>query len=337
MEKQLLEALKKNAQMVQVVDAAGALQQLSAKPSPSAVYLTHHGFAQDDRVVQRVIEYARAGGRVVLGSHFAMDLGIDAFGPFFRKWQLPWTSGAFHRTTVALNPAGVPAPLRRSALFDAYSVKAVYLKNVKREHRIYVPARTSSVEGTFGEPGTPLTPALQDECPTAWAPVGKGFLGYVGDVNSEEESVRLVLEMCGVTISPGDLGARPCDVGVAWVGGKCTTLRDVYSERRLPVYTDARAPRPREGEVAARAVKRANLSKRKRIIAERLKEEVSLVRCPRCGWSRAHPLPGEQVFQAREERRSSKPLPSGSPGLWAKARLHEQSRRRLAETAAVRT
>lgn len=104
MEKQLLAALKKNANMIQVVDAAGALKQLSAKPSPSAVYLTHHGFAQDDRVVQRVIEYARAGGRVILGSHFAMDPGTDAPGPFFRNWQLPWTAGALHRTIVALAP-----------------------------------------------------------------------------------------------------------------------------------------------------------------------------------------------------------------------------------------
>lgn len=274
MEKQLLSALQKNAHLVQVVNAEGALKQLSAQPSPSAVYLTHHGFVKDDQVVRRVIEYARAGGRVVLGSHFSMDITPDQFGPFFRKWQLPWTSGAFHRTTVALNPAGVPAELRPSRLFDAYSVKAVYLKNVSKEHKIYVPASTSTVEGAFSEPGTPLTEALQNQCPAAWAPIGKGFLGYVGDVNSEEESVRLVLEMCGVAVRPGDLGPRPCDVGLVWQGGQCVTLRDVYSERQLPVRSDGRPPRPREMEVTARSVKRANLSKHKRIMADRLKEEV---------------------------------------------------------------
>ena len=82
-----------------------------------------------------------------------------------------------------------------------------------------MPAAMSTVESTFGEPGTLLAPALQDECPAAWAPVGKGFLGYVGDVNSEEESLRLVLEMCGAAVSHGDLGPRPCDVGLAWVAG----------------------------------------------------------------------------------------------------------------------
>lgn len=275
-EKQLFSALKRNALVLQSSNADTALKHLFRKPSPAAVFLTHPGFVHNEQIVQRLVEYAREGGRVVLGSQFSTHLQLDEFKPFFHKWNLPWDSGAYHRTTVALNPAGIPSTLQPSKLFDAYSMKAVHLKNVKSKHKVYVPTSGSCVETPSGEPGQPVSGSLLNECPAAWVPVGKGYLGYIGDVNSEEESTRLALEMCGITIKPGDLGPRTWDVGVTIGAGQVTPISETCAERHLPVYTKRAQLRSREKEVAVRSVKRANNSRRKRLVAERLKEEVML-------------------------------------------------------------
>ncbi|EPS98306.1 hypothetical protein FOMPIDRAFT_34045, partial [Fomitopsis schrenkii] len=138
------------------------------------------------------------GGRMIVGfSEFLNHLPLPQFEPFFRFWNLRWAAGAYHRTTSALNPAGIPSPLRPNALFAAYSMKAVHLRHVKAKHRVYVPLAPSCIEDQASQPGEAITGALLQECPAAWAPVGRGFVGFVGDVNAEEESTRLVLEMCG--------------------------------------------------------------------------------------------------------------------------------------------
>ncbi|TFY60955.1 hypothetical protein EVJ58_g4815 [Rhodofomes roseus] len=153
-------------------------------------------------------------------------------------------------------------------------MKAGHLKHVKKKHRVYMPTTASCIEEQFSQPGPLVTGSLLDECAAAWAPIGKGYLGYVGDVNTEEESIRLVLEMCGITIKPGDLGPRKCSVGMRIEpGGGRTPITETYGERLLPVRKELSRPRPREQEAAARSVKRANMSRRRRLTAELLKEE----------------------------------------------------------------
>ncbi|TFY57503.1 hypothetical protein EVJ58_g6978 [Rhodofomes roseus] len=272
-EQQLLSALNKNAVVQEVLDAKAALKRLSAKPSPAAIILTHPSVIHNDKVIHHLIAYARAGGKVIVGSQFSNYLPLDQLKPFFQKWELPWVAGVYHRTTIALTPDRVPSPLRSSKLFPAYSAKAVHLKHVKKEHRVYAPTTTSTMEEQFGQPGAPITGSLLEETAAAWAPIGKGYVGYIGDINSEEESTRLVLEMCGVTVKPGDLGPRKCDVGTYVEAGDLKPITDTYGERLLPTRQDLSKPRPREKEVAARSVERANMSRRKRLTAEVLKEE----------------------------------------------------------------
>ncbi|PCH35083.1 hypothetical protein WOLCODRAFT_58215, partial [Wolfiporia cocos MD-104 SS10] len=125
--------------------------------------------------------YTRAGGRVVAGFNFPVDLPPRDFLPFFQRWGLAWArkDGDRTRTTFALNPAGVPAPLRAAALARAYSTDAVPLDGVAPAHAVYAAAGPDS------------------GCAAAWARVGAGYIGYVGGLDAETESVRLVLEMCG--------------------------------------------------------------------------------------------------------------------------------------------
>lgn len=273
---QLLSALTKHTHLVHAPTAPSALTHLTSSPPPAAVLLTHPGAAQHEALVAALRDYVYAGGRAVVGlpallTHLAP--AQLALAPLFRTWDLRWAvpAGASEcrRTTAALNPAGVPAPLRPNALFAAYSAEAVHLAHVKAKHRVYVLVPPPSPRaGGKGEGEGAGAGAGAEGCPAAWAPVGRGFVGFVGDVGAEEESARLVLEMCGVRVDPGDLGPRRCPLGV---GGVAT-----YAERGLVVRAAEEYPprRAREEEVVVRAVRRAEVSRRKRVVAEGLKEEV---------------------------------------------------------------
>lgn len=278
MGQQIFSALSKHAQLVPATTSESAVTHLSTEPKPVAVLLTHPDVAQYEAVIDCLREWVNAGGRMIVGfPEFVSHLPLPQYESFFRLWNLRWAAGAFHRTTFALNPAGIPSPLRPNALFAAYSIKAVHLKRVKGKHRVYVPLAPSHIEDSASQPGEQVSGVLLEECSAAWAPVGRGFVGFIGDVNAEEESTRLVLEMCGLTLAPGDLGPRQCAVGMAFnPDGSMEPITETYGERQLVVRAKEDYPprRQREDEVAARAIKRANVSRQKRIVSEGLKEEV---------------------------------------------------------------
>lgn len=41
-------------------------------------------------------------------------------------------------------------------------------------------------------------PEIRDQAAVAMAPLGEGKIGYVGDVNNEEETRTVILAMCGL-------------------------------------------------------------------------------------------------------------------------------------------
>jgi len=43
------------------------------------------------------------------------------------------------------------------------------------------------------------SPVDQAQTPVAFTKIGDGSLGYIGDVNAEEESDNVVLAMCGIS------------------------------------------------------------------------------------------------------------------------------------------
>ncbi|KAK0491998.1 hypothetical protein EDD18DRAFT_1358419 [Armillaria luteobubalina] len=67
------------------------------------------------------------------------------------------------------------------------------LLNVVRNHRIYAPSSSSHVESKVFGPNE--IPVDVDEAPCAYGPVGRGWFGYVGDVNNEDGSTRVVMAM----------------------------------------------------------------------------------------------------------------------------------------------
>ncbi|KAK0201257.1 hypothetical protein DFS33DRAFT_1277539 [Desarmillaria ectypa] len=94
---------------------------------------------------------------------------------FFATWDLPWDLGSYFRTTVYLNHAENGVPLDGPP--ESYSLKSMMLLNV---------SPTSRVESNLFGP---------NEIPCVYGPVGRGWLGYVGDVNNENGSTRVIIVM----------------------------------------------------------------------------------------------------------------------------------------------
>lgn len=110
------------------------------------------------------------------------------------KWDLPWEAGSYHRTTLYLNQQIIDRPTDR--LPSSYNHKALFLKNVDPDTAWYVASDRSVVESLVPLPGLGIDLL---ETSVAFVRVGSGWIGYVGDVNGEEVTSAVVLEMFGLT------------------------------------------------------------------------------------------------------------------------------------------
>ncbi|KAI0704397.1 hypothetical protein C8T65DRAFT_830765 [Cerioporus squamosus] len=280
---QLYRGLMRNAYVAEVYDAVDAIAALSDPSPPNAVIVTDGAITEAaySAVVQQLVDYTKNGGILVFGVNFSNFLPRNKARHFFQRWELPWDSGDYYRTTFALNPAGVPSPLSPAALVPTFSMKALHLKNVPPEHAVYYATPDSRVESLVFAP-TKITAQQATQTPAAFAPVGEGFLGYVGDVNGEQGSIRLTMEMCGVRIRPGDMGTRQM-MGSVTIGPEGQVNSTTRSEEEVPLAAQAGSStssstaratnRPREAEVRARAAARDKVNREKIAKADELKEE----------------------------------------------------------------
>ena len=282
---QFYQALQKNATLTEVKQPRAVHAKLSTTPRPNAVILSDPALAhtKHQKLLTTLIDYVRAGGTAVAALQFSTHLKPAQTRPFFARWGVPWERGAYYRMTTALNSAGVPAPPRKDALLPAVSAKALNVKNAPREHAVYLPTAQSHVESHVYAPD-PVTGAMAQESPAVWTRVREGYLGYVGDVNGEQGSTRLILEMCGVKVRPGDLGARTFSTGInIFPDGRREAIMETEEEVPLPKPAPPppprRQPRPRDVEVAVRVEACGKVREEKRKHADALKVEVRARPC----------------------------------------------------------
>ncbi|PGH32555.1 hypothetical protein GX50_04660 [[Emmonsia] crescens] len=142
--------------------------------------------------LKKAISYARHGGTVIFAGQFSNFVQRDELNQFFRShWDLPWEFGDYQRTTVYINPH---ARLVNKVRFPAaYSQKAAFLKNVPADAALHLPTEDLVTE-SLGFPSRPVTD--RTHMPVAFAAVGEGSLGYVGDTNTEEASYAVIVAMC---------------------------------------------------------------------------------------------------------------------------------------------
>lgn len=142
--------------------------------------------------------WVKAGGRLILAYLFPRFVKPANHARFYEILGLPWRPGDCFRTTFYLVPwltgdqVHYEPPLEKS-----YSMTSQNLRNVERNHKQYVPINSSRVESFI------LPPKEVDieECPAAYGKCGKGWVGYIGDVNFERGSQCLLLSMISKLIT----------------------------------------------------------------------------------------------------------------------------------------
>ena len=187
----LLDRLKQKAELKKAETTAHALDLLNEPATPQAILVTDTGVLKkkNNQVSQKLFDYARDGGIVVLGCVFSSTARPSDLRNFFRKWDLPWEKSEYLRTIVALNSTanGVPS----TGLPAWYSQKAVFLAPVDPEAVWYRPTGTSVRDSAvFGADSVSTSHTA-----VAYTKVGNGSLGYIGDVNGEDETTDVVLGM----------------------------------------------------------------------------------------------------------------------------------------------
>jgi hypothetical protein len=192
----LLDAIAAKSRLRQATTAQEALQLFDQNDSPKGVLVADPGIvaSRNNVVSRKLADYVRNGGTVVLGGLFSTNIRPNDVGKYMRqKWDLLWEAGSYHRTTLVLNQAVVNRPT--NGLPSSYSNKAVFLKNVHPDMAWYVATDRSVVESLVFPPG----PVDLLETSVAFARLQNGWIGYVGDVNGEEETTAIVLKMLGLT------------------------------------------------------------------------------------------------------------------------------------------
>jgi hypothetical protein len=146
-------------------------------------------------LAQEAASYARSGGTLIFMGIFSSFTRPSDMELLFSKFDLPWAAGDYHRTTCALNPA--MKLLDKSGMASSYSQKALHVKNVEHGDAVYLPSSESHTESAVFPPR-----AVSDrtQAPAAFARVGAGKVGYVGDVNNESDTTTVVVRMCGLVL-----------------------------------------------------------------------------------------------------------------------------------------
>jgi hypothetical protein len=175
----LLSALVSRAD---VLEATIGLPQIS--PSKySAIFVTDEAISERNHAetLSRIVEYARAGGVVVIGGLFSSCVVLGDLDAHFLAWGLSWKKAGYRRSTCAVNPAAHPGFRSNRNLPISYSMKVLSLKGVALGDIMYKRTDDETNEGAV-----------------TYTRVGDGYLGYIGDVNAEEESTSVILAMCGL-------------------------------------------------------------------------------------------------------------------------------------------
>lgn len=175
----LVTEITSKANLEQVTTAEAAIRMLSHDAAPSVILITDGAIARQKKVFECVADCLSRGTTVVLCGCFSGMVNEGQFSRVFAKLGLSWTRGSYHRGTVNLRRDAVEAETA-NRLPGSYSQKAQFVTGLDQSAIWYAEHRSST------------------EAAVAFAKVGQGRLGYIGDVNGEEASNTVVMAMCGL-------------------------------------------------------------------------------------------------------------------------------------------
>ncbi|EKG09426.1 hypothetical protein MPH_13539 [Macrophomina phaseolina MS6] len=182
----LLDALDDCAHIRRVSTARAALESLTTVATkPAAILVVDAGIAQKGGldVMNKLAEYVADGGTAIFCCAFSSFVRPSDLNSLFQaSFGLSWKAGSYTRSTLRINPAAIEALPSERRLSSTCSQKALHLSGVGYDSALYL-------SDDFG---------CRNQTSAAWVRVGRGSVGYVGDVNGEEETDGVILAMCGL-------------------------------------------------------------------------------------------------------------------------------------------
>lgn len=150
---------------------------------PTIVLVSDPGITAEDEESQRLLsviaEYTKQGCTTITMGFFAETVEFDRLNAMFKEYfHLPWRVAESTKNDIRLLTID-ECMIRTDSLVPAFYAKALFLSRVPTAQTIYA--------GSSGAATTAYG---------AYARVGLGKLGFIGDVNFGEEPERLILAMC---------------------------------------------------------------------------------------------------------------------------------------------
>ncbi|KAF7507305.1 hypothetical protein GJ744_010739 [Endocarpon pusillum] len=147
------------------------------------------------------VAYTKDWGPVLFGCLMSTFSTPTDFNRMMRSVSsLPWRVGSCLHDDSPLNEAASTDRSRGVGLLKMIYVKGVYLQHVSAADQIY--ARDECIT-----PSTMLQQLLEQyvedmsgQAAVAFGSVGKGYLGWIGDVNSQEELDPVYLALLGLPV-----------------------------------------------------------------------------------------------------------------------------------------
>ncbi|KAK9774581.1 putative MYND-type zinc finger protein samB [Seiridium cardinale] len=177
----LISSLMSRARLERATTRETAIKILHQEPPPSVIFVADAALTHQMKIWDRVIDHLRGGATVVVRGCFSGIANRGEFDRFFARLGLPWERGSYGRTTVKLRTGVTDGHLTKQ-LPSAYSQEGLFVRNVESSAAWYT------------------TEDYSGQAAVVFAKVGNGRLGYIGDVNGEESSHKVVLAMCGLSI-----------------------------------------------------------------------------------------------------------------------------------------
>lgn len=219
---QLINSFRACVTVVQVKTKAEFKKAMQTKPSAVLAIDAAISKPENTEITEQLYAYVMAGGTLICCFNFSNHFDYVNAGSFFALWHLPWGAGSYLRTTVHLTKQTVKGMSTRG-LPASFSMKSLYLSDVPANQAVYNPSSASRIESRVFDAN--LFPIDPKETPCAFAPVGRGFFGYVGDVNCEEAGTRVIMAMAnfsqsavvrdrrernnGIVLTPEGIGGAP--------------------------------------------------------------------------------------------------------------------------------
>jgi len=175
----LLAGVNEKADIEKVTESEKAIEILTQDNPPSIILVADAAITRQQKLFECVADRLRAGATVVLCGQFSAMVMEGEFSRLFNKLGLPWARAFYYRETVSLRRDAVE-PHLWNKLPNSYSQKATFVTGLDKSDAWYTETKSST------------------KAAVAFTKVGYGRLGYIGDVNGEEESTLVVLAMCGL-------------------------------------------------------------------------------------------------------------------------------------------